>query len=93
MHTHRQAGRRTVTGADALPGVMRGDVTGSGGGEMAQPFCCQLDGVPAASRRTAGAQTPVVAHPEDAEAQRVLDVRYNTYSKQSFQTSRTSCAS
>lgn len=60
---------------------MRGDVTGSGGGEMAQSFSCQLDGVPAASRRTACAQTPVVAHSENAEAQRVLDVRYNTYTK------------
>lgn len=57
---------------------MRGDVIGSGGGEVAQPFSRQLHGVPAASRWTAGAQTPVVAHPEDAEAQRVLDVRYDT---------------
>lgn len=62
---------------------MRGDVTGSGGGEMAQPFSCQLDGVPAASRRTACAQTPVVAHSENAEAQRVLDVRYDNYTKKS----------
>lgn len=58
---------------------MRGDVTGSGGGEMAQPFFRQPDGVPAASRWTAGAQAPIVAHSENSEAQKVLDVRYNTY--------------
>lgn len=75
MHTHT----RTIAGADALPGVLWGDVTGSGGGEMAQSFSCQSDGIHAASWRTAGAQAPVVAHPEDAEAQRVLDVRYYTY--------------
>lgn len=63
---------------------MWGDVTGSGGSEMAQSVSCQLDSVPAASWRTAGAQTPVVAHPEDAEAQRVLDVRYNPYMKELF---------
>lgn len=76
--------RRTVTGTDALPGVMWGDVTGSGCSEMAQSVSCQLDGVPAASWRAAGAQTPVMAHPEDAEAQRVLDVRYNPYMKEFF---------
>ena len=62
--------------------MSRGDVTGPGGGEMAQSLCCQSDGVPAASRRTAGTQTPVVTHPENAEAQRVLDVRYNAYIKE-----------
>lgn len=45
---------------------------------MAQQLSRQLDGVPAAPRRTAGAQAAVVLHPEDAEAQRVLDVRQNT---------------
>lgn len=74
QNMHRDAGRHTIAGAHALPGVMRGDVTGSGGGEMAQTLSFQLNGVPAAPRWTAAAQTPVVAHPEDAEAQRVLDV-------------------
>lgn len=86
MHAHRQ-NRRTVTGADALPGVLWGDVTGSRRREMAQSFSCQLDGVSAASWRTAGAETPVVAHPEDAEAESVLDIGYNTYIKEiNFQT-------
>lgn len=63
---------------------MWSDVTSSGGSEMAQSVSCQLDGVPAASWRTAEAQTPIVAHPEDAEAQRVLDVRYSPYMKEFF---------
>lgn len=87
MHTDRQTDRRTVTGTDALPGVLWGDVTGSRRREMAQSFSCQSDGVSAASWRTAGAETPVVAHPEDAEAERVLDVGYDTYIKEiNFQT-------
>ncbi|TNN47208.1 hypothetical protein EYF80_042599 [Liparis tanakae] len=67
--------RRTVTRAHALPGVPWGDVTGSGGGEVAQALRRQPDGVPAAARRAAGAQAAVVAQVEDAEAQRVLQVR------------------
>lgn len=65
MHTH--ADRRTVAGAHALPHVMWGDVTGPGSSEMAQVFSHQLDSIPAASRRTPGAQTPIVDHPGDAE--------------------------
>ena len=74
QNTLTDAGRHTIAWAHALPGVMRGDVTGSGGGEMAQTLSRQLNGIPAAPRRTATAQTPIVAYPEDAEAQRVLDV-------------------
>lgn len=78
-HTLTPPHRCTVTGADVLPAVLRGDVTGSGGGKMAQSVSRQEDGVPAAWRQTAVARTPGVARPEDVEARRVLDTRYNTY--------------
>lgn len=65
---YRQTGGRTVAGAGALPGVLRGDVSSSGGGEMAQPLSRQPHGVPAASRWASAAQTAVVTHSEDAEA-------------------------
>lgn len=76
-------GGRTVAGAGALPGVLRGDVSSSGGGEMAQPLSRQPHGVSAASRWAAAAQTAIVTHPGDFEAQRLLDVRYNACTKES----------
>lgn len=48
---------------------------------MAQSLPCQLDSIPTSPWWTASAQTPVVAHPEDAKAQRILNVGYYTYTK------------
>lgn len=75
-HTH------TIARTDALPGVLGGDVSSPRCGEMAQSLWRQTDSVRAASWRAATSKTPVVTHPEDAQAQSVLDVWYYTCVKQ-----------
>lgn len=64
----------TVAGTNALPGVLRSNVTRPSRGVMTQSVSRQSDRVPAASRWTAGTHAAVVPHTEDTEAQRVLHV-------------------